>query len=113
MEQIRSPGGYFSRPIVDHVGNVLEGQHRTEAAKRLGVKNLPVHVIKDLAHGKPIEAIKEAVRAAGKLPSDHVHQIVQQALEMVDDSGSAAKAREEYDLAGTGFGKYFEAADQA
>ena len=109
VEQISGDNGHWSRPIVDDAGNVLEGQHRTEAAKQLGAKEIPVHVVKDLSRNKPIAAMKEAVRAAGPVHPDQVHQIMQNVLEAADESGSAAQAREDFDFSGA-YQEHHEAA---
>lgn len=81
-EQINGPDGYISRPIVDDVGNIIEGQHRVAALQKLGIKEVPVTVIKDLARDYDLDAIKNAVKNVGPLHPDQVHDIVGQVLQL-------------------------------
>ena len=41
-DEINSPGGYIERVVVDDAGNVLEGRHRVEALKHLGIEDTPI-----------------------------------------------------------------------
>jgi len=93
VNAIKAEGGYFSRPIVDQHGNVLEGQHRVLAAHRMGETAVPVVVIKDLAHGQPVDEMRAAIKG---VHPDQAHQLMQYALEAIDESGSAVKALEEF-----------------
>lgn len=97
MEQFKSPDGYFSRPIIDDMGDVLEGQHRVTAMKRLGVSEIPVYRVKDLARGMPIDAMRAAAREAG-MRGDQVHSILKNSLEMIHEAGGVDKVFAEFDL---------------
>jgi hypothetical protein len=65
-------------------------------------------VARDLGHDKPVNDMKDAVREVGAHP-DQVHNVVQHVLEAADESGSATKAREEFDFSGP-FEKHHDAA---
>jgi hypothetical protein len=101
--------GHISRLIVDTDGNVIEGQHRFEALKELGAKHVPVHIIEDIGRGVDEDKMNKAIKEAGPISSDHLHQIVQMVMESVGDSGSPAKAREEWE-APRGFEPHWHAA---
>lgn len=111
-DQISGPAGYIERLIVDKGGNVIEGAHRLEALKSLGVKRVPVTMVEDTLANVDLEKMRGAIRAAGSLPSDHVNQIMRHVGEMVADAGSPAAALKQYELP-RGFEKYFQAALEA
>lgn len=107
--KISGPNGYFERLLVDSDGNVIEGQHRLDAAKLLGLKNIPVTVLRDNASGFDTAAMRQAVKDAGVKASDHQNQIVEHALNILHESGgNPQKALEDYEL--PGFDKAFQAA---
>lgn len=108
-DQISGPTGYIERLIVDKSGNVIEGAHRLEALKSLGVKRVPVTMVEDTLAGVDIEKARGAIRAIGPLHSDQVNQILRHAGEMVADAGSAAAALKQYELP-RGYERHFEAA---
>jgi len=91
------PGGFISRPIVDTEGNVIEGQHRLEALRQLGVTNVPVYVIQDLAAGIDAPALKEAMNASQPMRSDQRNQITAMLLEALADEGSVAAVEAGYE----------------
>lgn len=86
-KKIASPEGYISRIIVDHNNNVIEGQHRLEALRELGVKDVPVYKIEELADTMPVDKMEAAVQGVGAIHSDHVGQIVSHALEHISEEG--------------------------
>lgn len=92
--------GYIRRLIVDDEGNVIEGQHRLEALKELGIKEVPVTVLKDLSRGVDTAALKDVIKAQGGINSDNTNQLVGMILS--DDPNL-------YD-APVGFEKYWDAA---
>jgi len=94
---ISGPDGYFSRPIVDDSGDVIEGQHRIEALRQMGIKNVPVYVVKDLAKSVDLLGLKTAVDRAQRMSSDLRHQVIRRVLDAIDDEGSAAAAHEAYE----------------
>jgi hypothetical protein len=94
---IAGPDGYFSRPIVDDTGDVIEGQHRIEALRQMGVKNVPVYVVKDLAKSVDLLGLKAVVDQAQKMRSDVQHQLIRRVLDAIHDEGSAAAAYEAYE----------------
>lgn len=109
--EILSPEGYFSRIIVEPNGNVIEGQHRLEALRLLGIIDVPVFVLKDKHGEMPVLEMKKAIHAIGGLPYDHVNQVISQIADMLEDVGSAKAIVDEYELSQE-FKKYFIAALQ-
>lgn len=104
--KISGPDGYFSRPIVDQAGNVLEGQHRVSALASLGVKDIPVRRVQDLFDGIDRAKLVDAIKGAGKVAPEHANQIASHIAEMAADAGGAAKVAQEFDLRGP-FEKHF------
>jgi hypothetical protein len=93
-EKISSPDGYISRIVVDDLGNVLEGQHRFEALKLLGEKNVPVTVIEDLSNKYDIPAMRKALE--GKFRSDEVRQLLKHSIDTLEEAGSIDKALSDF-----------------
>jgi hypothetical protein len=90
--KISSPNGYVERLIVDDVGNVVEGQHRLDALRKLGIKDVPVTVIRDNTRQFPTFKVEQAVDSAQPMRSDHVNQIVSYlANAFADEGGDIAK----------------------
>ncbi len=108
-DRMSGEGGYISRLIVDQDGNVIEGQHRLEALRQMGAKDVPVHVVKDLAAGVDEAALNDAVRAAQPMHSDQRHQLVGDLFEAIHDVGSVAEVRQQYE-APRGYEKAWNAA---
>ena len=92
--KISSPEGYISRIIVDDLGNVLEGQHRFEALRLLGEKNVPVAVIQDLSNKYDIPAMKKALE--GKFRSDETRQLLKHSIDTLEEAGSIDKALSDF-----------------
>lgn len=105
-DQMSSPEGYISRIIVDHNNNVIEGQHRLEALRQLGVKDVPVYKIEDLADTMPVSKMEEAIREAGGIRSDHVNQLMQHALDDISEGGIEGARKLDYGK----FQKHYDAA---
>jgi len=93
-EKISSPDGFVSRIIVDDLGNVLEGQHRLEALRLLGEKNVPVSVIEDLSNKYDIPAMKKALE--GKFRSDETRQLLKHSIDTLEEAGSIDKALSDF-----------------
>lgn len=74
-EQIGSTEGFIERVIVDTDGNVIEGQHRVEALRQLGITSVPATVVRDLS------SVVSAVKGAG-VRSEHARQIVDHVVEI-------------------------------
>jgi len=85
--KIASPDGYISRIIVDQDNNVIEGQHRLEALRQLGVQDVPVYKIEDLEATMPVDKMKSAMTGVGPIHSDHVNQLIDHALEHISEGG--------------------------
>jgi len=105
-EQMSSPDGYISRIIVDHNNNVIEGQHRLEALRQLGVEDVPVYKIEDLADTLPVSKMEEAMRASGGIHPDHVNQLMKHALDDISQDGIEGARQMDYGK----FQKYYDAA---
>ena len=82
---------------MDETGDVIEGQHRVEAVRQMGVKEVPVYVVKDLARLVDLTGLKAAVDQAQKLHPDQRHQLIRHVLEAMAEEGSAAAAYAAYD----------------
>jgi hypothetical protein len=105
-DKIVSPDGYISRIIVDHDNNVVEGQHRLEALRKLGATEVPVYKIEDLADTMPIAQMESAIRSVGAIHSDHSHQLMQHVLNDIAEHGIDG-ARE---MDAGAFQKFYDAA---
>jgi len=104
--KIASPEGYISRIIVDHNNNVIEGQHRLEALRKLGAKEVPVYKIEDLADTMPVAKMESAMQSVGAIHSDHVHQLMGHALEHIAEDGLDGARKMNYGA----FQKFYDAA---
>lgn len=109
--KISGDGGYFERLIIDQDGNVIEGQHRLDALRLLGVKEVPVKEIRDNAAGHDTKAMEDAVDSVGNLHPDQRNAIVSHALSTIHDAGGAEAALRDYEL--PGFDQHFRAAIKA
>lgn len=96
-EAMAGPDGYIRRLIVDAQGNVVEGQHRLAALQKLGVDEVPVHVIEDLTAGLDMGRVNSAASNLG-LHGDQKKYLVQNALEMAREAGSGADALKQFDI---------------
>jgi len=105
-DKISSPDGYISRIIVDQDNNVIEGQHRLEALRQLGVQDVPVYKIEDLEATMPVDKMKAAMSAVGPIHSDHVNQLVDHALEHISEGGMDSARQMNYGK----FQKHYDAA---
>jgi len=105
-DKISSPDGYISRIIVDQDNNVIEGQHRLEALRQLGVQDVPVYKIEDLEATMPVDKMKSAMSAVGPIHSDHVNQLVDNALEHISEGGMDNARKMNYGK----FQKHYDAA---
>jgi len=99
IAKMTSPRGYWERPIVDEQYEVIEGQHRVEAAKQIGWARVPVFRVADLGRMYNYKAMQQAVMAAGVRMSDYVYQLVGHALDAIHSSGgNPEKAIEDYQV---------------
>ena len=87
VKQMSSPDGYISRLIIDDAGNVIEGQHRLEALRRLGIKEVPVTQYMDLERSVPFGKIKDAAAKAQDIHPDQAGQIAKNLAEIYADEG--------------------------
>jgi hypothetical protein len=85
--KISSPDGYISRIIVDQDNNVIEGQHRLEALRQLGVQDVPVYKIEDLEASMPVDKMRDAMNEVGAIHPDYVHQLLGHALDHISEAG--------------------------
>jgi len=114
-DSMSGPDGFIERLIVDQDNNVIEGAHRLEALRKLGVKEVPVTRIIDpqaSLTGDDIAAMKNAMSKVSPIHSDHKNQIITQLGEMLADpdvAGDLSKVSKVFDLP-KGFEKHFEAA---
>jgi hypothetical protein len=96
--KINGPDGYIERLIVDQDGNVVEGQHRLDALRQLGVKDVPIKRVADNFAGLDMPKIRDAVKAAGPIHSDNVMRVIRNITENLREVGTPEKVREIYDL---------------
>jgi hypothetical protein len=88
-QRMRKPGGHISRLVVDHTGNVLEGQHRLEALRLNKHTHAPVSVVRDFSHGYDVEKIRNALP---KMHPDHVNGVLGRAFETAHEVGGPQQA---------------------
>lgn len=111
VDAMSGPEGYIERLIVDDAGNVIEGQHRLDALRRLGVQEVPVIEYRDLERGLPLFRMRDAAAAQGIHP-DQAQQIAQQLAEIYADEGGDMAEIAMYD-APRGFENAWQAAMDA
>jgi len=110
VEKMKGPEGYIERLIVDQDGNVIEGAHRLEALRRLGVEDVPITRIVDPTANINTASMRDAIEGVGNIRSDHVNQIMAQVGGMLDEvGGDPSKVIAEFELP-RGFEKFFHAA---
>lgn len=97
QKQISGPDGYIARLVVDADGNVLEGAHRLEALRRLGVEDVPIVRLGEAWEGLPVARMRKALIGSG-LKAEQRDEVLANVADMVRDAGSAKAALEEYDL---------------
>jgi hypothetical protein len=96
-EQMSGPDGYIERLIVDQDGNVIEGAHRLDALRRLGIRDVPITRISDPTAGIDVAAMSQAINDVGVTHPDHVNQIVASVGEMLAEvGGDPAKVLDQY-----------------
>lgn len=98
--QISSPNGYFERIVIDDQNNVIEGQHRLDALRELGIRQVPVTKILNMENVFNIQKMKEEFKRVANKPlyPDQIHGFIISALEAIQDSGSPQKALEQYEM---------------
>ena len=111
VKEMSSPDGYISRLIVDDEGNVIEGQHRLEALRKMGVSEVPVTQYADLERAVPFSSMRDAAAAQGVHP-DQANQIAKQLAEIYADEGGDMAEVMQYS-APKGFEKAWDAAISA
>jgi hypothetical protein len=95
---ISSPNGFISRIIVDTQGNVIEGQHRLEALRKLGATEVPVVEIEDLE--MKIDYPKLAAFVKNAQPNAHREQrmqVIRQVLTAIAEEGSVEAVKNDYE----------------
>lgn len=109
VELMSGPNGYLERLIIDSDGNVIEGQHRLEALRKMGINEVPVIEIRELRAGLPVDQMMDAMQAVRGLHRDQARQIVDNIAEAIADVGSVAEVRAQY-APPRGFERAWEAA---
>jgi hypothetical protein len=110
VEQMSGPDGFIERLIVDQDNNVIEGAHRVEALRRLGIEQVPITRVVDPTANLDLPKMGEAIKAVGPIHSDHVNQITAHVGDMLAEvGGDPAKVLQEFDLP-KGFERFFRAA---
>jgi hypothetical protein len=98
VAKMKGPEGYIARILADDAGNVLEGQHRLEALRQLGYKNVPATVVNDISRGFDLSAMTKAAEANGLKHPDQQSSIVKNVLEMINEAGSPQAAKAEFEF---------------
>lgn len=111
-EAMSSPEGYVSRLVVDDAGNVIEGQHRLEALRALGVTEVPVTEYQDFGRDLSLPSLSQAASAAQEIHPDQANQIAANLAEIYADEGGDLAEIMQYE-APAGFEKAWEAARDA
>lgn len=94
VDAMSGPEGYVERLIVDDAGNVIEGQHRLEALRKLGVTDVPVLEYKDFGRDISLPTLQDAAASAQSLHPDHANQIAANLAEIfADEGGNLAEVR--------------------
>lgn len=94
VDAMSGPEGYVERLIVDDAGNVIEGQHRLEALRKLGVTDVPVLEYKDFGRDISLPTLRDAAASAQSLHPDHANQIAANLAEIfADEGGNLAEVR--------------------
>ena len=74
---------HINRIIVDDDNNVMEGQHRLEAAKLLGQETIPIVRVVDLGNKYQIEAMTAAAQEAGRLRDEQAKRVAENVAEIL------------------------------
>jgi len=98
IKDISSPSGYFERILVEANGSVLEGQHRLEAARKLGWPQVPILRVADFSQIYNVMAMEQSAMNIGKLNHDRAFYLVREAIECIQKSGSPQKALADYEM---------------
>lgn len=98
VKAISSPGGYFERILVSADGDVIEGQHRFEAAKKMGWPQIPIFRVADFSHIYNTDAMHRAAMNVGKMNHDRAFYLVRQAIDTIQKAGSPEKALSMYQM---------------
>jgi hypothetical protein len=98
-QKMTSPGGYIERIIVDDQNNVVEGQHRFEAARMLQWPQIPIVRVADLGRIFNFDVMRRAAEQAKttQLHGEQVDQIVKHAIDTIWEEGKQ-KALAEYEM---------------
>ena len=108
--QMSSPSGYIERLIVDQDGNVIEGAHRLEALRKIGIEEIPVTRIVDPTSSLDLVSMRKAMEKEGKIHPDHVNQIMSEIGNMLRETDNdPGKVLTDY-IFPAGYEKYFKAA---
>lgn len=86
--RISGPNGYYERIIADQNGDVFEGQHRLEALRQLGIKNVPITRMSEVSDSIPNAS--EIVDSLKGLRREQAQQIVDNIGEIVAKEGASA-----------------------
>ena len=96
-EKMMGEDGHISRIIVDQDGNVVEGQHRFEALRELGAKEVPVEQFEDLAANINMGKLGADLDAAQRMNGDQRNSLINHAFDALKEEGSVSAIRENYD----------------
>lgn len=90
---------YISRIIIDDKFNVIEGQHRFEALKKIGIDKIPVTQYLDYENIYDIPKLEKEIKEKFKLSSDKTYYIITNFFEVLSDT-EIDNILKEYDFPG-------------
>ncbi len=98
-QAMSSPNGYIERLVIDDQNNVLEGQHRLEALRELGIQKVPVVRIINMENIYNTDKMENAVRAAKPgLHPDQVTYFIRGILDSIAKEGSPEAVLQQYEM---------------
>ena len=98
VQQMRGPDGHIARIIVEQDGTVVEGAHRLEALRAMGIDQVPVVVIADALEGIDADTAIRGIKSSQALHTEQARDVLRQALDMVRESGSVMQAMQDWVL---------------
>jgi len=98
FQQMSGPQGYVERLIADDAGNVVEGQHRLDALRRLQAREVPVSRLHDLSRPYDVQRVERAIAEGGVKHPDQITQLAREAFESAFRHGGPAKVLAEREM---------------
>lgn len=98
-QAMSAPDGYIERLVIDDKNNVIEGQHRLEALRELGVQKVPVVRVVDMENVYNVDGMENAIRSAKPgLHPDHVTYLMKSIFDSIAKEGSPEAVLQQYEM---------------